>query len=173
MYKIRKVLDFISEKLSIAIMAVTTALVVWQVVSRYIFHSPVPWSEALAKYMFVWLVLINAAYIFGKREHMNIGFFKDHMPEKLQKPLNIFNEIVVLIFAVGILVIGGWAAMKVGIPQKDAALKISMGYVYAALPLSGIITTIYTICNIADIVMVADKKAEPKQSNVCTEEGAA
>lgn len=170
MHKIRKMLDFISEKLSIGIMGIVVLLVVWQVVSRYIFKSPVPWSEALAKYMFVWLVLINGAYIFGKKEHMNIGFFKDHMAAVLQKPISIFNEIIIFIFATGILLIGGWMAMKVGVPQKDAALQISMGYVYAALPLSGLITTIYTICNIADIIADTGKEGTPEQAPVSGEE---
>ena len=51
-------------------------------------------------------------------------------------------------------------ALKVGIPQRDAALTISMGYVYAALPLSGILTTLYTICNIIEKVK-ACKGGEP------------
>ncbi|MDO4328347.1 MAG: TRAP transporter small permease [Lachnospiraceae bacterium] len=152
MKNLRKVLDFIAEKVSILLFAITVVLVVWQVVARYIFNAPIPWTETLAKYLFVWLVLINSSYIFGKREHMCIGYFKEHMPRTLQIVLDFVTEAAILGFSTCILVVGGWAALKVGIPQRDAALTISMGYVYAALPISGILTMLYTVCNIADKV---------------------
>lgn len=155
MKKLRSILDFVAEKLSIFLFAVTVVLVVWQVVARYIFDAPIPWTEALAKYLFVWLVLINASYIFGKREHMNIGYFKEHMPKPVQTALGLVTEVVILGFAVCILLVGGWGALKVGIPQKDAALTISMGYVYAAIPISGALTTMYTICNIVEKIAEA------------------
>ncbi|MDO5416086.1 MAG: TRAP transporter small permease [Lachnospiraceae bacterium] len=160
MKKLRAVLDFVAEKLSITLFAITVVLVVWQVVARYIFSKPIPWTETLAKYLFVWLVLINAAYIFGKREHMCIGYFKEHMSPKVQLVLDFVTEFAILGFAVCILLVGGFMALKVGIPQRDAALTISMGYVYAALPLSGILTTLYTICNIIEKVK-ACKGGEP------------
>ncbi|MDO5408666.1 MAG: TRAP transporter small permease [Eubacteriales bacterium] len=152
MKKLRSLLDFVAEKISILLFGITIVLVVWQVVARYVFSKPIPWTETLAKYLFVWLVLVNAAYIFGKREHMCIGYFKERMPAKLQLVLEFVIELMILGFALCILTVGGWAALKVGIPQRDAALTISMGYVYAALPLSGILTTLYTVCNIADKV---------------------
>jgi len=143
MDKARKALDWVSEKLSILIIAVMVVLVTWQVVARYIFSSPVPWSEQLSKYLFVWLVLINGAYMFGKHGHMKVAFFQELLPQKIQRWLNIFIELVVIMFALAVLLYGGVMALRLGIAQTDAALGISMGYVYAALPLSGIITTLY------------------------------
>ena len=143
MDKARKALDWVSEKLSILIIAVMVVLVTWQVVARYIFSSPVPWSEQLSKYLFVWLVLINGAYMFGKHGHMKVAFFQELLPQKIQRWLNIFIELVVIMFALAVLLYGGLMALRLGIAQTDAALGISMGYVYAALPLSGIITTLY------------------------------
>jgi len=143
MDKARKALDWVSEKLSILIITVMVVLVTWQVVARYIFSSPVPWSEQLSKYLFVWLVLINGAYMFGKHGHMKVAFFQELLPQKIQRWLNIFIELVVIMFALAVLLYGGVMALRLGIAQTDAALGISMGYVYAALPLSGIITTLY------------------------------
>jgi len=36
--------------------------------------------------------------------------------------------------------------------QLSSSLQIPMGYIYLALPLSGVITAIYNILNISDIV---------------------
>lgn len=151
MDKLRNILNRIAEVLCIAILGIMAVLVVWQVVSRYVFQSPVPWSEALSKYMFIWLVLINGAYMFGKKEHMNIGYFKEKLPQGVQTVLNYLTEIITLVFALFILIWGGYMAVKIGIPQKDAALTVSMGYVYVALPISGLLTTLYSVCNIIDL----------------------
>ncbi len=64
----------------------------------------------------------------------------------------MITEAVSCLFAVVVLVGGGLLAVNVGLPQKDAALEISMGIVYAALPISGVLTAFYTVCNIHDIL---------------------
>lgn len=148
---LRAVLDTVAEKLSIGILAIMVVLVVSQVVARYCFHSPIPWTEQLSKYMFVWLVLISGSYMFGKREHMNISFFKGKLPKNVQTALDYVTELILLVFAGAVLLAGGFMALKIGIPQKDAALQISMGYVYSALPISGAITLLYSVCNLAEL----------------------
>ena len=64
------------------LLAVMTILVTFQVVVRYFFNSPTAYTESLSKYMFVWMVMYGSASVFGLREHMNIGFVRDHMPPK-------------------------------------------------------------------------------------------
>ena len=148
---LRTILDTISEKMSIGILAVMVVLVVSQVIARYCFHSPIPWTEQLSKYMFVWLVLISGAYMFGQRGHMNISFFKGKLPKTIQTVLDYMSEIILLVFAGAVLLVGGFMALKIGIPQRDAALQISMGYVYSALPISGVITLLYSVCNLVEL----------------------
>ena len=74
MEKMKKLFDRVLEVSCIALMSVMTILVTYQVITRYIFNKPSAVSEVLARYMFVWMVLLCAAYVFGLREHMNIPF---------------------------------------------------------------------------------------------------
>lgn len=55
-------------------------------------------------------------------------------------------------FAVFILVFGGYNMSKLSMGQLSSSLQIPMGYIYLALPLSGITTVIYNILNIYDII---------------------
>lgn len=152
MKALRQILNKIAESISWVVLGIMVVLVTWQVVSRYFFHSPVPWTETMTRYLFVWLVLINGAYIFGRREHMNISYVRGKMSPGGQRILCVITEAVSCLFAVVVLVGGGLLAVNVGLPQKDAALEISMGIVYAALPISGVLTAFYTVCNIHDIL---------------------
>ena len=82
MEKMKKLFDRVLEVSCIALMSVMTILVTYQVITRYIFNKPSAVSEVLARYMFVWMVLLCAAYVFGLREHMNIPFVKDKLPPR-------------------------------------------------------------------------------------------
>jgi TRAP-type C4-dicarboxylate transport system permease small subunit len=154
---IRKNLNKVAVSLSIAVMGFMVLLVTWQVITRYVFNNPSAVTEQLARYMFVWLVVINAAYIFGRREHMNIGFVVGKCSPKVQMILNMVTEGVVLVFVLAVLVGGGLQAVKLGMPQMDSALPIKMGIIYLALPISGFLTTAYTICNIIDLTQKSKK----------------
>lgn len=152
METVRKNLNKIAEGLSIAVIGIMVVLVTWQVITRYFFNNPSAITEQLSRYMFVWLVVINAAYIFGKREHMNMGFLVNKWSPKAQRNINIVTELIILIFMFTVLIGGGIQSVKLGMPQMDSALPIKMGIIYLALPISGILTTFYTICNITDLI---------------------
>lgn len=58
MNSIRKILDKILEVACILIFGIMTILVVYQVVTRYVFQSPSSWSESVVTYGFIWLAMI-------------------------------------------------------------------------------------------------------------------
>ena len=66
MNSIRKILDKILEVACILIFGIMTILVVYQVVTRYVFQSPSSWSESVVTYGFIWLAMLGGAYVFGK-----------------------------------------------------------------------------------------------------------
>ena len=42
------------------------------VVSRYVLHSPLIWSDELASILFLWLAMLGAAVAFRRAEHMRM-----------------------------------------------------------------------------------------------------
>ena len=95
MEKMKKLFDRVLEVSCIALMSVMTILVTYQVITRYIFNKPSAVSEVLARYMFVWMVLLCAAYVFGLREHMNIPFVKDKLPPRGRIVCDIAGEMCI------------------------------------------------------------------------------
>ena len=145
-------LNKIIEIFCIVLMTFMTILVTWQVITRYVFNNPSAVTEQLCQYLFIWLVLFGSAYIFGKREHMQITFIKEKLPNKLGKICDLLQEIIIFIFTLGVLVIGGYLSVVKQMVQFDAALQIPIGIVYAAIPLSGVFILFYSIYNIKKIV---------------------
>ncbi|MFC0271807.1 TRAP transporter small permease [Metabacillus herbersteinensis] len=145
---IKNILDKVLGALCIALFGFLVLLVTWQVITRFVFNDPSVISEELAKYCFVWLVLFGSAYVFGENGHMAIEFIKDKLPTKLKLGVEVFIEIVVILFAALVLVKGGFNATSLAWTQISAALQIPVGYLYAALPISGICIIFYCFFNI-------------------------
>ncbi|UYO42556.1 TRAP transporter large permease subunit [Rhodopseudomonas palustris] len=56
-----------------AILVVVEVVVLFAgVVSRYVFHSPLIWSDELASILFLWLAMFGAAVAFRRGEHMRM-----------------------------------------------------------------------------------------------------
>ena len=152
METLRKRLDKVLEFICCTLLALMTILVTWQVVSRYVLNNPSTVTEELVLFSFVWMGVLGGAYLFGKNEHMAMTFLFDKLSEKNQIKVRIFFELVIMAFAVFILVFGGWNMSKLSMGQLSSSLQIPMGYIYLALPLSGITTMIYNALNISDII---------------------
>ncbi|WP_303006362.1 TRAP transporter small permease [Romboutsia ilealis] len=166
METLRKGLDKVLEFICCTLLALMTILVTWQVVSRYVLNNPSTITEELVLFSFVWMGLLGGAYLFGKNEHMAMTFLFDKLSEKNQIKVRIFFELVIMAFAVFILVFGGYNMSKLSMGQLSSSLQIPMGYVYLALPLSGITTVIYNILNISDIIKELSGNKNKKGSSM-------
>lgn len=166
METLRKGLDKVLEFICCTLLALMTILVTWQVVSRYVLNNPSTITEELVLFSFVWMGLLGGAYLFGKNEHMAMTFLFDKLSEKNQIKVRIFFELVIMAFAVFILIFGGYNMSKLSMGQLSSSLQIPMGYVYLALPLSGITTVIYNILNISDIVKELSGNKNKKGSSM-------
>lgn len=152
MEKIRVFLDKLMRAFNAAVLGILTLLVTWQVLTRYLFNAPSTWSEELSSYLFAWATMFGAAYVFGKREHMNIPILVERFSKKTQKYIAILNEFLILIFAIVILIYGGLQITFLTMGQASSSLPLAMGYFYAVIPISGVFVTLYSILNVYDIV---------------------
>jgi TRAP-type C4-dicarboxylate transport system permease small subunit len=136
---------------SIGIVVVMTGLVTYQVITRYVFNRPSATSEVLARYLFVWLTMFGGAYVFGKREHMNIAFLREKLPLPGKMILEILSELLIAGFAFMVMFYGGriYALKQMG--SIDPSINVSMGYIYLSLPIAGIVILFYALCNIVDL----------------------
>ncbi|CRL61341.1 MULTISPECIES: TRAP transporter small permease [Proteus] len=140
-------IDTIVAYFCIFLVGLMTILVTYQVVTRYLFNDPSAVSEVLSRYLFIWLILIGSAYVFGLREHIAITFMRDRMPYKVRIYLEILGEFATTAFVLLVLTIGGYIGMSRQMGQLDSALQIPIGVIYAAIPISGVLSVFYCLYN--------------------------
>jgi TRAP-type C4-dicarboxylate transport system permease small subunit len=149
MEKIYKQVNRIIEFVLVAIFALLVLDVLWQVFGRYVLKQSFSFTEEFARFALIWLSILGAAYLNGKREHLSMDFLLQKLkPEKLSKRMQII-EILMFVFAFVVMVIGGgnlvYTTLYLG--QVSAAMHVSLGYVYAIIPVSGLLIMFYSIYN--------------------------
>lgn len=152
MKRVKQIVDKITEVMACTILALMTILVTWQVITRFVLKAPSTVTEALAKYLFLWLVLITAAYVIGRREHMALEFFIRKFSDKAKVICGIISEVVIFLFVSIVMVYGGGYIAMNAMSQMDSALPIPVGVVYLALPVGGVLSAFYAIFNIIDLI---------------------
>lgn len=122
-----------------------------QVSFRYVLEQPLPWSEEVAVYLFIWSSFIAAAVLVGKNEHFVIPVFVDKLAPHAQWVLEIFSNLLSLGFC-AIVVLKGSAWSYRMLPFFTPVLQVSQGAVYAVLPLSGLYMTIHLVMRLAELL---------------------
>lgn len=153
MIKFRKKLDRVLEVFLVILMSVLVVDVLWQVFSRYLLSSPSSFTDELAGFLLIWVGVLGAAYVDGKNEHLAIDILLQKSSPQRQRKLRYLIHSLVLIFALGVMVIGGIILMytRFVLEVKSAALQLPLGYVYVVLPLSGLIIMFYELLHILEL----------------------
>lgn len=156
-----RILSFIEDwTLFIAVMTALIALFV-NVVLRYGFNYTLAWSEELVREVIIYTTLIGCSAAIKHRKMIKIDASVQLLP-KLKVPLNFFSNFVTLIFAY-MMVHYGWlmAALQYRTHQKTIIMQIPLAYLYAMLPLMGILMFIRTLQVIyQDIMELKQKEIE-------------
>jgi TRAP-type C4-dicarboxylate transport system permease small subunit len=149
---IKKVLDFLDKLLTffeewtlfITVMVALISLFV-NVVLRYGFNYSLAWSEELVREVIIYTTFIGCSAAVKDRSMIRIDALIQLVP-KLKKPLNIFSNLATLVFAI-LMIYYGWlmALMQVRTQQQTIILQIPLVYLYAILPLMGVMILIRTL----------------------------
>lgn len=163
LHKFRHVIDVILSTACAIVFGVMVIVGTYQIVVRYFFNSPSTVSEELLTYSFTWLALLASAYVFGKRDHMRMGFVADKLTGTPKKILEVAIEILVMVFAAAVMLYGGFTIMQLTMTQVTASLGVKMGVIYTIVPISGILIILYSILNIIDLI--TGYEGEPKEES--------
>lgn len=148
--KLRKKIDQILGNALAIIMGVMVINVLWQVFTRFVIGSPSSFTDELARYLMIWVGVLGAAYISGKRTHVAIDLLPTKLNKEGQIKLKIFVNGIIILFCFFALVIGGLRLVYITftLEQYSPALQIPLAAVYLVIPISGILIIYYKISDI-------------------------
>ena len=142
--KVNKILDGVS----VLCMVLILLLVIVQVAMRYLFNSPLTWSEELAVFVMIWLTFIGSLICMRDKEHIEVTILVDYLPRSLQRIVVAFSRLASVFFLLVVAYYGFELVME-NMTVTSPANKISMGLVYTIIPLSSIGMAFYLVKAIA------------------------
>ena len=153
MQKFQHKLNRVLEVFLVFLMTILVLDVLWQVFSRYLLSSPSSFTDELAGYLLIWVGVLGAAYVAGRKEHLAIDILIQRSPPARQRKLLYLIHSLIFLFALSVMVIGGVYLMytRFVLQVKSAALQLPLGYVYIVLPISGLLIMFYEVIHILNL----------------------
>jgi tripartite ATP-independent transporter DctM subunit len=116
-----------------ALVLVEVFVLLGGVISRYVFHHPIIWSDELASTLFLWLAMLGSAMALHRSEHMRMTAFVGLLSPPVRLALDVVATFAGLAFLVMMLPSAyDFAADEIAVTTP--AMEISDAWRAAALP---------------------------------------
>jgi TRAP-type C4-dicarboxylate transport system permease small subunit len=131
--------DFIDEVVKwiiIVLMLFIPAVMVLQVIIRYVFNYPLPWPEEAVRFALVWLVFMTACAALRRGEVVALDYVLVRLNRKVALCFTALGSLLMLGF-LGVAIYSGvdmtWFMFKKGTPSP--AMAFPTWIVYISLPI--------------------------------------
>jgi len=72
----------------------------YEVISRYVFHAPTTWGMELATLLFGPYFLLGGAYLLHMRGHVSLDLLQKKLSAKNQRLLDLFSYVIIIVFSI-------------------------------------------------------------------------
>lgn len=133
-----------------AMMAVASALAMFQIVTRFVLEQPAEWTEILIRLALIWMVFLGIPVAFRQGAMVSVDVLYRWSPPRLRRALDWAVALASLAL-VAIILWWGWDYAVRGKVQSMAGLEsISMFWGYLALPVGALFCILGIVGNLLD-----------------------
>ena len=161
MKKLDVIVGKIEELIATVGLGAMSIITIVAVFFRYVFQSPVTWSEEAARYLMIWSTLLGISIATRQKAHLGIDIFVSMAPKTLQHVLEIFSWtmlIIMYLFLVWTSILFIMNAVKTG--NVTPMLRIPFSIVYLALPIGFGLSAIRGLQVLIDIIKGVESTSE-------------
>ncbi len=126
-----------------------TIAVVLTIISRYITKISIPWTEEISRYLMIWAAFLAGSLGLKKGVHVGIVVVVERIPRSTGKWISLIAKLSLLFFFLVVVVEGCLMTVFVS-TQLSPVLRVSMAWVYSALPVGGTLFSFYVIQSIIE-----------------------
>ena len=132
-----------------------TALVVIQVILRYVFHAPLMGIEELVSFPTIWLYFLGGAQASMERSHIDCGILKVYIKsEKVLNYINILKTFISLIICIWLTYLAyGYFLYSYHVWKTSNMLYIPLFYGESAIFICLLLMAIYISVELKDYII--------------------
>lgn len=118
-----------------------------QVLSRYVFQTPITFSEEMGRFLFIWISFLGAAIVMKHDKHIRLDLLHEKVSPNVRSIIDIL--VFLLIFAFSALVfVQSIKLVSMTTRQIAPVSRIPMSYIYLNIPISAFFMCLYSIGHI-------------------------
>ncbi len=133
----------------IVMLAAMAAIIFANVALRYLTDQSIEWAEEVARHLMIWLTFLGAGPVLRYGGHIAVENLQDGLPHAAAVALRGVIALLLLGFF-GFMIWYGWLYMLRAQYQTTAATQISFAYVYAAMPVGGVLLVVHWLLIVRD-----------------------
>lgn len=118
-------------------LAVMSAVVLLQVVLRYVFLAPLVWAEEASVFLMIWVTFIGSGIAIRRKAHVAMTVVADRLSAGLARTVLVCSNIAIVAF----LAVVAWQGFRLAtfvVDQPSPAMRVSMIWPYMAIPLGAL-----------------------------------
>ncbi|WP_022873057.1 TRAP transporter small permease [Nesterenkonia alba] len=148
-YKVLVNAEFV---LAALLLVMLFAVVITQVVARYVFSAPISGSEELSRFTFIWFTFIAASFVGARRKHIIVQLFTGGKTGKLAAAAEVFAYLVMIAVS-AVLIFGGVLMVTTMWDIASPGLEMPYRFVYSALPVGFVLIAVHAVVNLVLALM--------------------
>ena len=126
----------------ILLLASMACIIFVNVALRYLTNQSIEWAEEVSRHMMIWLTFLGAGPVLRYGGHIAIDNLQDALPVQLAVAIRVLVALLLFAFF-GFMVWYGWLYVGRTMFQLTAATQIPFAYIYAAMPVGGVLLLIH------------------------------
>ena len=126
----------------IVLLAAMACIIFTNVALRYLTNQSIEWAEEVSRHMMIWLTFLGAGPVLRYGGHIAVENLQDALPKAMAIAVRVF--VAALLFGFfGFMV--WYVVLYVGrtMFQLTAATQVPFAYIYAAMPVGGVLLIIH------------------------------
>lgn len=132
--------------LGCAATALLAGVCLYQVFSRFVLEAPTVWSEALARTLMVWAVLLGMPIALRKGTAITMSVVAEMAPPRVKAVIDLF-VVLSIALTLGIILYQGLALLDRISNQRLAGLDVPIVWAYGAIPVGAALGLIALVLN--------------------------
>jgi TRAP-type C4-dicarboxylate transport system permease small subunit len=143
------------DTLTVVLFSLMFAVIVGQIVLRYVFNHPLVWTDEAAQYCFVWVSFLGWTMAARKRIHIGINVVADRLPPAGRRMLHALWCLAGVGFALVLAFVGVVIAWRNG-DVRMVSIDFAFWPVYLAVPVAALFLLAYAVRDLIQIVRKGD-----------------
>jgi TRAP-type transport system small permease protein len=136
----------------VVLLAAMAVVIFANVVLRYGTSASIEWAEEVARYLMVWLTFLGAGPVLRYGGHIAVENLQDALPGRAAVVLRALIAALLAAFFVFMIVYGLMYVQRAQF-QMTPTTQISMAWVYAAMPVGGLLLLLHWLLVVRHYVL--------------------